>query len=65
MSAPRPFDDLRVLVKTTPKADEAAIRSARGREGQLTKPAGSLGRLEEISAFISPRLSKDLVTTVF
>ena len=61
MSAPLP-DHLRVLIKTTPKADQAAIRSAREREGQ---PAGSLGRLEEISAFISPCLSEDLGTIVF
>jgi len=32
-----------------PKADEAAQAAAREREAELTKPAGSLGRLEEIA----------------
>ena len=36
-----------------PGPDEAAIAAAREREAQLTKPAGSLGRLEEISAFLA------------
>ncbi len=36
-----------------PGPDEAASAAAREREGQLTKPAGSLGRLEEISAFLA------------
>jgi len=42
----RPFDDIRALIGQMPKADEAA----REREAELTKPAGSLGRLEEIAA---------------
>ena len=46
----RPFDDIRALLGKMPKADEAARAAAREREGQLTKPAGALGRLEEISA---------------
>jgi nicotinate-nucleotide--dimethylbenzimidazole phosphoribosyltransferase len=53
MSSPHPFDDIRALIKTMPKADEAAIAAAKGREAELTKPAGSLGRLEEISAFLA------------
>ena len=36
-----------------PKADEAARAAAREREGQLTKPAGALGRLEEISEWMA------------
>jgi nicotinate-nucleotide--dimethylbenzimidazole phosphoribosyltransferase len=52
-AAARPFDDIRALLAKMPKADEAAIAAAREREGQLTKPAGSLGRLEEISAFMA------------
>ena len=51
--AARPFDDIRALIAKMPKADEAAIAAAREREAQLTKPAGSLGRLEEISAFMA------------
>jgi nicotinate-nucleotide--dimethylbenzimidazole phosphoribosyltransferase len=52
-AAARPFDDIRALLAKMPKVDEAAIAAAREREGQLTKPAGSLGRLEEISAFMA------------
>jgi nicotinate-nucleotide--dimethylbenzimidazole phosphoribosyltransferase len=51
--AARPFDDIRALLAKMPKADEATIAAAREREAQLTKPAGSLGRLEEISAFMA------------
>ena len=36
-----------------PGPDEAAAAAAREREAQLTKPAGSLGRLEEIAAFLA------------
>ena len=52
-AASRPFDDIRALLAKMPKADQAAIAAAREREGQLTKPAGSLGRLEEISVFMA------------
>ena len=53
MNAPRPFDDIRALLLQMPGPDEAASAAAREREAQLTKPAGSLGRLEEISAFLA------------
>ncbi len=53
MTAPRPFDDIRALLLEMPGPDEAATAAAREREAQLTKPAGSLGRLEEISAFLA------------
>ena len=53
MTAPRPFDDIRALLLKMPGPDEAAVAAAREREAQLTKPAGSLGRLEEISAFLA------------
>ena len=33
--------------------DEAAIAAAQARQAQLTKPAGSLGRLEEIAVFFA------------
>jgi nicotinate-nucleotide--dimethylbenzimidazole phosphoribosyltransferase len=52
-AAARPFDDIRALIAKMPKSDEAALTAAREREAQLTKPAGSLGRLEEISAFMA------------
>jgi nicotinate-nucleotide--dimethylbenzimidazole phosphoribosyltransferase len=43
-----PFDDIRDLVAAMPVADEAALAAIRERDRQLTKPAGSLGRIEEI-----------------
>ena len=49
----RPFDDIRALLKAMPKPDEKAAAAARAREGELTKPAGSLGRLEEIAEFLA------------
>ncbi len=52
-AAARPFDDIRDLLKKMPKPDESARAAAREREGQLTKPAGSLGRLEEISEWMA------------
>jgi nicotinate-nucleotide--dimethylbenzimidazole phosphoribosyltransferase len=52
-AAPRPFDDIRALILKMPGPDEAASAAAREREAQLTKPAGSLGRLEDISAFLA------------
>ncbi|VWX54266.1 nicotinate-nucleotide--dimethylbenzimidazole phosphoribosyltransferase [Novosphingobium sp. 9U] len=36
-----------------PGASEHAIRAARARQAELTKPAGSLGRLEEIAVFMA------------
>lgn len=36
-----------------PRVDEAALTSARARQAELTKPAGSLGRLEEIALFMA------------
>jgi nicotinate-nucleotide--dimethylbenzimidazole phosphoribosyltransferase len=36
-----------------PQADAAAIAAAGARQAELTKPAGSLGRLEEIALFIA------------
>ena len=52
-ATPRPFDDIRALIGKMPKADETAIAAAQARETELTKPAGSLGRLEEIAAFMA------------
>jgi len=54
MNAPlRPFDDIRALLLQMTGPDESALAAAREREAQLTKPAGSLGRLEDISAFLA------------
>jgi nicotinate-nucleotide--dimethylbenzimidazole phosphoribosyltransferase len=48
-----PFDDIRALLADMPAVDERALAAARAREAELTKPAGSLGRLEEIAEFLA------------
>lgn len=52
-------------LRDLPMPDEAAMASARVRQASLTKPSGSLGRLEEIAIFLAgwqgrerPRLEK-------
>ncbi|WP_067732395.1 nicotinate-nucleotide--dimethylbenzimidazole phosphoribosyltransferase [Novosphingobium naphthalenivorans] len=40
-------------LSTLPAPAEAAIAAARARQAELTKPAGSLGRLEEIAVFMA------------
>lgn len=59
------FSAVRTLLNTMPGPDEPALALWRQRDPQLTKPAGSLGRLEEISRFLCtwqgrhpPRLDK-------
>ncbi len=52
-TAPRSFDDVRSRVRDLPAADDAARIAARDRESRLTKPAGALGRLEDIAAWLS------------
>ena len=47
-----PFDDFRALVATMPGPDSAAAEAVAARDAVLTKPAGSLGRLEEIVAWL-------------
>ncbi len=44
---------LEAALATLPAADEDARTAAAARQGQLTKPPGSLGRLEEIAIFIA------------
>lgn len=48
-----PFDDFRALVEAMPGPDAAAESAVRARDAVLTKPAGSLGRLEEIAAWLA------------
>ncbi len=59
------FVDLRACLAGLPGFDEAAARAARERQGQLTKPPGSLGRLEDVAVFMAgwrgsarPRIDK-------
>jgi nicotinate-nucleotide--dimethylbenzimidazole phosphoribosyltransferase len=50
---PTPFDDIRALLASMPALDDRALIAARERDAQLTKPAGSLGRLEEVAEFMA------------
>ncbi len=45
------LDDIRALMKGLPGGDDAAEAATSSREAELTKPAGALGRLEELSAW--------------
>ncbi|MBL8581403.1 MAG: nicotinate-nucleotide--dimethylbenzimidazole phosphoribosyltransferase [Rhizobiaceae bacterium] len=48
-----PFDDFRSLMRRLPPADERAGDGVRALLGRLDKPAGSLGRLEDIAAWLA------------
>jgi nicotinate-nucleotide--dimethylbenzimidazole phosphoribosyltransferase len=50
---PQNLDDIRALMAQLPDIDETACEAVRAREPQLTKPAGSLGRLEDISLWLA------------
>jgi len=53
-TAPRAnLDEMRALLRRLPGPDLEARSMAMMREAQLTKPAGALGRLEEISAWMA------------
>lgn len=47
------FDEVRALLAELPGPDWSASTAAVTREGQLTKPAGSLGRLEDLAAWLA------------
>jgi nicotinate-nucleotide--dimethylbenzimidazole phosphoribosyltransferase len=49
----RSIDAFRRLMVALPAADEAAAAAARTRDAQLTKPAGALGRLEELAIWLA------------
>jgi nicotinate-nucleotide--dimethylbenzimidazole phosphoribosyltransferase len=48
-----PFDDIRRLIAELRGPDEAAAAAVNARDAVLTKPAGSLGRLEDIAAWVA------------
>jgi nicotinate-nucleotide--dimethylbenzimidazole phosphoribosyltransferase len=48
-----PFDDVRALLRQLPPPDAEAVAEARARDARLTKPPGSLGRLEEIALWLA------------
>jgi nicotinate-nucleotide--dimethylbenzimidazole phosphoribosyltransferase len=49
----RSMDDIRALLRELPRPDNSAAAEAALREATLTKPAGSLGRLEELVEWVS------------
>lgn len=49
----RTLDDLSTIADSLPRFDETAAQAARERQQQLTKPAGALGRLEELALFMA------------
>lgn len=57
-----PFDDIRALLPLMPEASERAEAAVRARQGELTKPAGSLGQLDEIVAFLARWQDKPMPT---
>ncbi|WP_321504997.1 nicotinate-nucleotide--dimethylbenzimidazole phosphoribosyltransferase [Breoghania sp.] len=63
-----PFDDIRNLFSELLGPDTAAVKVVREREAQLAKPAGGLGRLEDIVAWLAawqgaqqPKITRPLV----
>ncbi len=65
---PTSFADIRHLLTELPGPAEACVAAVRERQAQLTKPLGSLGRLEDIVAFLAawqgqpnPTLAQPLV----
>jgi nicotinate-nucleotide--dimethylbenzimidazole phosphoribosyltransferase len=65
---PKSLDDIRALLGDLPTPAEDCAAAARARQAELTKPAGSLGRLEEIAEFLAawqgramPSLDRPLV----
>jgi nicotinate-nucleotide--dimethylbenzimidazole phosphoribosyltransferase len=52
-AAASPFDSIRDLLPLMPAASQASVETVRARQAELTKPRGSLGRLEEIVAFLA------------
>jgi nicotinate-nucleotide--dimethylbenzimidazole phosphoribosyltransferase len=63
-----PFDDIRALLAGMPGPDGNAAAAAQAREATLTKPPGSLGRMEEIAGWLAawqgrspPAVTKPLV----
>lgn len=47
------LQEIKDLLKVFPGPDDASAQAAREREGQLTKPPGALGRLEELAEWLA------------
>lgn len=53
MTTGLPFDDFRNLIRELPARDNVAAEKVRSQFGQMRKPRGSLGRLEEIAEWLA------------
>ncbi len=51
--AVKSVSELRRLIENSPPANQEALRTAREHQAVLTKPAGALGRLEEIAEWLA------------
>ncbi len=62
-----PFDAIRELLQNMPGADSGAAQAVAERDSQLTKPPGSLGKLEDIALWLAkwsgrkPQVTRPLV----
>lgn len=61
-SSEHPFDAFNILIKTMPGPSTQAVAAVRGRDAQLTKPPGALGRLEEIVEHLAAWQDKEKPT---
>lgn len=52
-TVPAPYTDIIELLTLMPSGDEAAVAEVRARDAMLTKPSGSLGKLEELVEFLA------------
>jgi nicotinate-nucleotide--dimethylbenzimidazole phosphoribosyltransferase len=57
-----PFDDIRALLALMPEASAQAGAAVRARQAELTKPAGSLGRLDDLVVFLAGWQDKAMPT---
>jgi nicotinate-nucleotide--dimethylbenzimidazole phosphoribosyltransferase len=68
IGSPATLSSIRQMVACLPEASQACREAVEARQAELTKPAGSLGRLEKIAAFLAawqekpePSLNRPLV----
>ena len=57
-----PFDDIRAMLALMPEASSQSIAAVKARDATLTKPAGALGRLEEIVEWLAAWQAKSQPT---
>lgn len=53
LDPPADFATLRTMMQALPGPDDSAMAAAQVRQSQLTKPPGSLGRLEELAVWLA------------